>query len=118
MPFFLRGNSCGIDDRPPVGIDVARLVCDEPQGRAVLSAIPAVGLELAQTVFQGSSVTRGIPRGEDRCRRRGAGLRKTLRRGQVLDVFGYRPPCVVALDVCGGAPFRGREIGRLAMRCA
>lgn len=40
-------------------------------------------------------------------------LRKKLRRDQVLDFFGRLPPCVVAMEACGGAHFWGREIGKL-----
>ena len=40
-------------------------------------------------------------------------LRKRLRRDQILDFFGRLPPCVVAMEACGGAHFWGREIGKL-----
>jgi transposase len=40
-------------------------------------------------------------------------LRKKPRRDQVLDFPGRLAPCVVAMDACGGAHFRGREIGKL-----
>jgi len=40
-------------------------------------------------------------------------LRRKLRRDQVLDFFGRLAPCVVAMEACGGAHFRGREIGKL-----
>ena len=65
--------------------------------------IITVGLDLAKNVFQ--------VHGAD-----GAGsavLRKKLRRTQVLEFFGQLPPCVVAMEVCGGAHFWGREIGKL-----
>ncbi len=40
-------------------------------------------------------------------------LRKRLRRSQVLEFVAQLPPCVVAMEACGGAHFWGREIGRL-----
>ena len=68
-----------------------------------MSEIITVGLDLAKNVFR--------VHGAD-----GAGqavLRKKLRRDQVLAVFGQMPPCVVAMEACGGAHFWGREIGNL-----
>lgn len=38
---------------------------------------------------------------------------KKLRRDQVLAFFSQIPPCVVAMEACGGAHFWGREIGKL-----
>lgn len=40
-------------------------------------------------------------------------LRKKLRRGEVLEFFAKLPPCLVAMEACGGAHFWGREIGKL-----
>jgi transposase len=40
-------------------------------------------------------------------------LRKKPRRDQVLAFFSHLPPCLVAREACGGAHFRGREIGKL-----
>lgn len=40
-------------------------------------------------------------------------LRKKLRRDQVLAFFCPLPPCVVAVEACGGAHFWGREIAKL-----
>ena len=65
--------------------------------------ITTVGLDLAKNVFQ--------VHGADACGR--GVLRKKLRRDQVLAFFGQLPPCVVAMEACGGAHFWGREIGRL-----
>lgn len=68
-----------------------------------MSEIITVGLDLAKTVFQAH--------GAD-----GSGkavLRKKLRRDQVLEFFGRPPCCIVAMEACGGAPFWGREIGKL-----
>ena len=68
-----------------------------------MSAIIAVGLDLAKNVFRAH--------GADASGR--AVLRKKLRRDQVLAFFGQLPRCVVAMEACGGAHFWGREIGNL-----
>ncbi len=68
-----------------------------------MSEIITVGLDLAKTVFQ--------VHGADGAGR--AVLRKKLRRAQVLEFFGQLPPCIVAMEACGGAHFWGREIGKL-----
>jgi len=39
-------------------------------------------------------------------------LRKKRRWAQVLDFFSKLPPCIVAMEACGGAHFWGREIGK------
>jgi transposase len=36
-------------------------------------------------------------------------LRRKLRRGQVLAFMAQRPPCLVAMEACGGAHYWGRE---------
>jgi transposase len=68
-----------------------------------MSEIITVGLDLAKNVFQ--------VHGADGAGR--AVLRKKLRRAQVLEFFGQLPPCIVAMEACGGAHFWGREIGKL-----
>jgi transposase len=68
-----------------------------------MSEIITVGLDLAKNVFQ--------VHGTDSAGR--AILRKKLRRGQVLEFFRQLPPCVVAMEACGGAHYWGREIGKL-----
>lgn len=68
-----------------------------------MSEIITVGLDLAKNVFQ--------VHGADDAGR--AVLRKKLRRAQVLAFFSQLPPCVVAMEACGGAHFWGREIGKL-----
>ena len=65
--------------------------------------ITTVGLGRAKTVFQAH--------GADGSGR--AVLRKKLRRDQVLGFFAQLPPCVVAMEACGGAHFWGRELARL-----
>lgn len=68
-----------------------------------MSEIITVGLDLAKNVFQAH--------GADASGR--ALLRRRLRRDQVLAFFGQLPPCVVAMEACGGSHFWGREIGKL-----
>jgi len=65
--------------------------------------ITTVGLDLAKNVFQAHGADAAGS----------AVLRKKLRRDQVLDFFGRLPPCIVAMEACGGAHFWGREIGKL-----
>lgn len=68
-----------------------------------MSEIITVGLDLAKNVFQvHGAETRGA-----------AVLRKKLRRAQVLEFFAELPPCLVAMEACGGAHFWGRELSRL-----
>ena len=40
-------------------------------------------------------------------------LCRQLWRAQVVEFFGRRPRCVVAMEACSGARFRGRELARL-----
>jgi transposase len=63
----------------------------------------AIADRLAKNVFQ--------VHGADGAGR--AVLRKKLRRMQVLEFFSQLPPCVVAMEACGGAHFWAREIGKL-----
>jgi transposase len=68
-----------------------------------MSEIITVGLDLEKNVFQ--------VHGADAS---GLGvLRKKLIRDQVLAFFSHLPPCLVAMEACGGAHFWGREIGKL-----
>ena len=68
-----------------------------------MSEIITVGLDLAKNVFQahGADASGQVL------------FRKKLRRDQVLEFFSQLPPCVVAMEACGGAHFWGREIGKL-----
>jgi transposase len=68
-----------------------------------MSEIITVGLDLAKNVFQAH--------GADAYGR--AVLRRKLRGDQVLAFFGQPPPCIVAMEACGGAHYWGREIGKL-----
>jgi transposase len=68
-----------------------------------MSEVTTIGLDLAKNVFQ--------VHGADSSGH--AVIRKKLRRDQVLSFFSQVPPCVVAMEACGGAHFWGREIGKL-----
>lgn len=68
-----------------------------------MSEIVTIGLDLAKRVFQ--------VHGAD-----GTGhaiLRKKLSRDQVLSFFSALPPCMVAMEACGGSHYWGREIALL-----
>ena len=67
-----------------------------------MSEIATVGPDLAKHVFQ---VHGADPSGR-------MTLRRKVRRDQVLGFFSQLPRCVVAMEACGGAHFRGREIAK------
>ena len=62
-----------------------------------------IGLDIAKRVFQahGTDATGRVV------------FRKRLVRAKVLEFFAAQPPCVVALEACGGAHHWAREIGKL-----
>jgi transposase len=62
-----------------------------------------IGLDIAKRVFQahGADATGRVV------------FRKRLVRAKVLEFFAAQPPCVVALEACGGAHHWAREIGKL-----
>ncbi len=68
-----------------------------------MNEVSVIGLDLAKHVFQ--------VHGADAWGR--VVIRKQLRRAQVLEFFGRQPRCMVAMEACGGAHFRGRELARL-----
>jgi transposase len=76
-----------------------------------MSEITTVGLDLAKNVFIAFGASSIQAHGADASGR--AVLRKKLRRDQVLGFFSQLPPCVVAMEACGGAHIWGREIGKL-----
>ena len=65
--------------------------------------ITTIGLDLAKTVFQVHGVdAHGKVVG-----------RKQLSRRKVRPYFAQLPPCLSGLEACGGAPYWGRELGKL-----
>ena len=68
-----------------------------------MGQVHTIGLDIAKHVFQAHGANES-----------GAVLFRTkLRRAQVLAFFAAQPPCVVAMEACGGAHHWGREISRL-----
>jgi transposase len=65
--------------------------------------VTTIGLDLAKNVFQvhGADAA-GTPV-----------LRKQLRRAQMAEFFAQQPPCVVAMEACGGAHHWGRKLRAL-----
>ena len=62
-----------------------------------------IGLDIAKRVFQahGADATGRVV------------FRKRLVRAKVLEFFAAQPPCLVALEACGGAHHWARELGKL-----
>ena len=62
-----------------------------------------IGLDIAKWVFQahGADATGRVV------------FRKRLVRAKVLEFFAGQPPCLVALEACGGAHYWARELGKL-----
>ena len=65
--------------------------------------ITTIGLDLAKHVFQvhGVDATGAV------------GVRKALRRAQVLPFFAKLPPCLVGIEACGTSHYWARELIRL-----
>ncbi len=68
-----------------------------------MEKVSTIGLDIAKRVFQAH--------GADAAGR--VVFRKRLMRAGLLEFFTAQPPCVVALEACGGAHHWGREIGKL-----
>jgi transposase len=65
--------------------------------------VTTIGLDLAKNVFQVHGAdAHGAPL-----------LRKQLRRTQMAEFFAQQPPCVVAMEACGGAHHWGRKLRAL-----
>jgi transposase len=62
--------------------------------------ITQIGFDLAKTVFQVHGVD---ARGK-------AGIRRQLKRSQVVAFFTQQPPCLVGMEACGGAHFWARKL--------
>jgi len=65
--------------------------------------IKTIGLDLAKIVFQIHGVDE---RGK-------AGVRKALKREQVLPYFAQLPPCLIGMEACGSAHYWGRKLQAL-----
>ncbi len=65
--------------------------------------ITRVGLDLAKKVFQVHGVDgHGKP-----------GLKKQLKRAQVLPFFANLPPCLIGMEACGSAHYWARKLGEM-----
>lgn len=68
-----------------------------------MNQITTIGLDLAKKVFQIHGVDAS-----------GAvALRRTLRRGKVLEFFTRLPPCLIGMEACATAHYWARELGKL-----
>ena len=90
-----------IPETRPVSVVAPRRVCHGPYWAASMCEGIALGLHLAKNVFQGH--------GEDAKGR--FAFSKTVRRGQVLDLFVRLTRCVVAIEARGGSHDWAREFG-------
>src|SRR3712207_5953994 len=76
---------------------------ERPPGEASIGQASTIGLDIAKRVFQahGADATGRVV------------FRKRLMRAKVLEFFAAQPPCLVALEACGGAHYWARELGKL-----
>jgi transposase len=65
--------------------------------------VSTIGLDIAKNTFQahGADASGAVI------------IRKKLSRGRLLAFFAAQPPCVVAMEACGGAHHWGRELAKL-----
>jgi transposase len=68
-----------------------------------MDEVSTIGLDIAKSVFQvhGADAAGAVV------------FRKKLIRGRLLSFFASQPPCVVAMEACGGAHHWGRELAKL-----
>jgi transposase len=66
--------------------------------------VTRIGLDLAKNVFE----VHGVDAEEQLV------VRRTLRRGKVLEYFAQLPPCVVGMEACGGAHYWADRLAILA----
>ena len=85
---------------PPEGLDVAERGVEQHLKEASIAEVTTIGLDLAKLVFQAH-----------RADAAGAVVfRKTLRRHKVLAFFAAQPPCLIAMESCGGSHYWARAI--------
>lgn len=65
--------------------------------------VTTVGVDLAKSVF----MLHGVDEHGS------AVLRKTVRRGKLLELFAQMPSCVVGMEACAGAQHWARELRKL-----
>src|SRR4051812_27824683 len=68
-----------------------------------MGQVSTIGLDLAKSIFQvhGADASGAVV------------FRKRLRRSQVRPFLAAQPPCTVAMEACGSAPYWAREIRML-----
>lgn len=64
--------------------------------------VSRIGLDLAKNVFQ----VHGVDAQE------GVTVRRSLRRGQMLNWFGKLPPCLIGIEACATAHYWARELSK------
>src|SRR3954466_8037050 len=76
---------------------------EQPPEEASMGQASTIGLDIAKWVFQahGADATGRVV------------FRKRLVRAKVLEFFAGQPPCLVALEACGGGAHWARELGKL-----
>lgn len=68
-----------------------------------MEQVSIIGLDIAKSVFQAhGAAASGV-----------VVFRKKISRAKLLEFFASQPPCLVAMEACGGAHYWGREIGKL-----
>ena len=65
--------------------------------------ITTIGIDLAKNVFQVHDV-------DERAK---GGLKKQLKRAQVLQFFANHPPCLIGMEACGSAHYWARKLKEL-----
>ena len=68
-----------------------------------MDEVSTIGLDIAKSVFQahGADAAGAVV------------IRKKITRSRLLSFFASQPPCVVAMEACGGAHHWGRELAKL-----
>jgi len=72
-----------------------------------MAEVGTIGLDTAKRVFQVHGVdTAGA-----------IVFRRQLQRAEIVTFFAKLPPCLVGLEACATAHYRGRQIAALAIGC-
>src|SRR4051794_8061657 len=93
-----------LSNAPSLTLSPVSITSDNPNHRPFAGGLlSTIGLDIAKWVFQahGADATGRVV------------FRKRLVRAKVLEFFAGQPPCLVALEACGGAHYWARELGKL-----
>jgi transposase len=86
------------------GIKSAKVgVLSSTKKEATNMNITTIGIDLAKNVFQVHGVDE----------RDKAGLKKQLKRAQILPFFANLPPCLIGMEACGSAHYWARKLNEL-----